>query len=246
MAAFIRRLGRRVRRFIRFILGKELIQRRQLCIPNECHGSEHANWVIASNIIDRHSTVYSIGVGNDITFDLSLIRQYGVIVHAFDPTPRSILWINEQVLPDEFLFHPIGIADFDGTALFHPPSNPNFVSYAIINQENLVGVSDIDQQIVEAPVRRLKTIMNELGHEKIDLLKMDIEGAEYGVIEDLLGQSLHIRQILVEFHHRHFSGGVQKTRDAIYALNKAGYRIFSVSNLGEEYSFLKLDSKGQE
>jgi hypothetical protein len=69
---------------------------------------------------------------------------------------------------------------------------------------------------------------------------MDIEGAEYGVIQDLLAERIPVRQIVVEFHHRFSSLGVQKTRDAIHFLNQAGYRIFSVSDLGEEFSFLQV------
>ena len=87
---------------------------------------------------------------------------------------------------------------------------------------------------------RLGTILKMLGHSCIDLLKMDIEGAEYDVLADLLTQRIPVKQILVEFHHRWPQIGVDKTRQAIHALNAAGYKIFSVSPGGEEYSFLYL------
>ena len=44
--------------------------------------------------------------------------------------------------------------------------------------------------------------MRELGRDHIDVLKMDIEGSEYGVLEDVL--YLDIRQLLVEVHQRFF------------------------------------------
>jgi len=71
-------------------------------------------------------------------------------------------------------------------------------------------------------------------------LKMDIEGAEYGVLPDMLAQRIQVKQLLVEFHHRWPHIGVAKTKQAIRALNAAGYRIFSVSPGGEEYGFLML------
>ncbi len=235
MFTTITKIGRRGRRFARFLIGKDLLQHRQLNIPTECHGSEHGSWTVARDTLDRNSIVYSIGVGSEMSFDISLIQQYGLTVHAFDPTPRSIEWIQKQIIPSEFHFYSIGIADFDGVATFHPPANPSHVSYSLMG-----GLTDGVSQPVQAPVRRLRSLMTELGHSYIDLLKMDIEGSEYGVIENLLDEHIPVRQILVEFHHRFSSGGVEKTRKAIGSLNQAGYRIFFVSDLGEEYSFLQI------
>ncbi len=221
------------------MLQKELMQGRQLHLSTESHGSTSGCWTIAANTIDQTSIIYSVGVGSEITFDLSLIARYGVTVHAFDPTPRSIAWIEKQALPDKFMFHSIGVADYDGEALFHPPQNPTFVSYSLVSEKIIKSGSDTVSAPVHAPVYRLSSIMEQLRHPKIDLLKLDIEGAEYSVIEDLLDQSLPVNQILIEFHHRFSSIGVGKTREAIHLLNEAGYRIFHVSDLGEEYSFLK-------
>jgi hypothetical protein len=63
-------------------------------------------------------------------------------------------------------------------------------------------------------------------------------GAEYGVIADLIASRVDVRQLLVEFHHRWPEVGVKKTQDAIRDLNEAGFRIFDVSPVGSEYSFL--------
>ena len=38
----------------------------------------------------------------------------------------------------------------------------------------------------KVPVERVRTIMKRLLHEKIDLLKLDIEGAEYSVLRGML------------------------------------------------------------
>ena len=67
-------------------------------------------------------------------------------------------------------------------------------------------------EAIEVPVRRLSTIMRELGHGAIDLLKMDIEGAEYEVIADLLACGADVRQLLVEFHHRWPEVGIARTK----------------------------------
>ncbi len=82
--------------------------------------------------------------------------------------------------------------------------------------------------------------MRELNHTKIDILKMDIEGSEYDVLNDILNANVEIKQILVEFHHRFEKIGLQKTRDAIKALNQKGYQIAAISDSREEYTFINL------
>lgn len=176
--------------------------------------------------------MYSFGVGEDISFDLGLIERFGLRVHAFDPTPRSNAWLATQKAPEEFIFHEYGVGSEDGDMAFYPPENPNFVSYSVVERGVPSGA------VVEAPVHRLSTIMGLLGHERIDLLKMDVEGSEYEVIADLIGSRVEVRQLLVEFHHRWRDLGVEKTRKAITTLNEAGFRIFYVSPEGLEYSFL--------
>ena len=54
----------------------------------------------------------------------------------------------------------------------------------------VVPAAVADQETVAVPVSRLSTIMSELGHERLDVLKMDIEGAEYAVLDDMLRRYL--------------------------------------------------------
>jgi hypothetical protein len=89
----------------------------------------------------------------------------------------------------------------------------------------------------------MRSFLAELQHSRIDLLKMDIEGAEYAVIDDIVASGIIVKQLLVEFHHRWKEVGVSKTKHAVRKLNAAGYRIFAVSPNGEEYGFLNFDAR---
>jgi len=86
--------------------------------------------------------------------------------------------------------------------------------------------------------------MQELGHSHIDILKMDIEGAEYDVIEDIRLSNIRPKQLLVEFHHRFPNIGISKSKQAISNLRKMGYQLFSISTSGEEFSFILRNNKG--
>jgi FkbM family methyltransferase len=225
--------ARKARRMLHAAQGRDLWFDRQVRWNFVRLGSEYGGWSIRPELLSRHSVVYTFGVGDDVTFDLALIHKFGVHVHAFDPTPRSLAWVKAQTFPPEFHFHPIGIADFDGTARFvMRHADPTWNSY------NLSQDTNGAHEVVEAPVKRLSTIMRELGHDHVDLLKLDIEGAEYGVLTDLLQGAVRPPQLLVEFHY--WEGAkerVPQTDGAIRALNAAGYKIFARSPVGPEFSF---------
>jgi len=221
----------KVKRLVKVGMGADLFMREQIVIRKERHGSDYGGWWIHPDRLKPTSTVYSFGVGTDISFDISLIRALGVRVYAFDPTPRSIAWIERQQLPSRFRFHPIGLADFDGEQEFQPPAHEDHVSYSIVGARE-------GRAAVRGSVRTLASIMSMLEHDRIDLLKMDIEGAEYPVLRDILSSGIAVEQILVEFHHGHHGLTANQTREAVAGLNQAGYRIFSVSPNGPEYSFL--------
>jgi FkbM family methyltransferase len=225
--------ARFAKRAMRAIRRQELWQGAQIKCQRMKLGKEGACWCVCPRDLSASSVVYSIGVGEDVSFDLALIKRFGLQVHAFDPTPRSIEWLQKQIVPPEFVFHTYGVAGFDGNCAFLPPENPAHVSHSIVARES-------SRPAIEVPVHRMGSIMKMLGHEQIDLLKMDIEGAEYDVLGDMLACGIPVKQLLVEFHHRWPHIGIEKTKQAIHALNGAGYRIFSVSPSGEEYGFLML------
>ena len=123
----------------------------------------------------------------------------------------------------------LGVADGDGQGTFALRSRPDWASYEL----NVPGAGAFD--VEELPVARVATLVTRFGHHHIDLLKLDIEGAEYGVINGLLSSNIDVRQILVEFHYeRHDLGRLQA---ALIDLRRAGYLMFARSPAGSEFSF---------
>lgn len=220
-----------LKRLAKVLIGADLFTRRDVSEQTLRLGSTYGGWETLAEVLSSDAIVYSFGVGEDISFDLELIRRYGVTVHAFDPTARSIKWVRGQPTPSQFLLHEIGVSNRNGSLAFSPPANPEHVSYSAFN-------AALRPDAVDLPVRRVKTIMADLSHSRIDLLKMDIEGAEYEVIDDLLQTGIHPTQLLVEFHHRLPGIGARRTARAIRQLRASGYQLFAISASGEEYSFV--------
>ncbi len=196
-------------------------------------GTEYGGFSVISEGLSSDSIVYSFGIGEDISFDIELINEFGCKVIGFDPTPKSLKWLENQTLPEGYSYQPVGLAAYDGVMTFAMPYNDDYVSISSVLEE-YEGTRRL-----ELPVKRLKTLMQEYNHKKIDILKMDIEGSEYAVIQDILKENLEIGQILVEFHHRFKGIGIDKTNLAIKSLEAAGYGLFAVADSGEEMSFIR-------
>lgn len=73
---------------------------------------------------------------------------------------------------------------------------------------------------------------------RIDILKMDIEGAEYDVIDNLIDSALRPKMLLIEFHHRFKGIGKQKTYSSIEKLRQNDYLIASISVTGREFCLI--------
>ena len=202
------------------------------CKTSSLYGGDHG-WVVDESLLNKESVIYSVGVGSNIDFDIELINSFGATVHAFDPTPRSIEWVKNQQLPKHFIFHPFGLSAENGHMDFFPPSKASSTHFSPIDRYGDTN------NIVRAPVKDIDTIASELKHKEIDLLKMDIEGAEYEVIEALPKNRVAINQILIEFHHMYKGIPISKTVDAISTLSNLGFELFNISPRTYEFSFRK-------
>lgn len=219
--------------FLKRISGKELWLKPEVQIPDV---RESDGWNYVPELLSKESIVYSMGVGDVINFDLDLIRDHGVTVHAFDPTPFAEEWITSQSLPQEFVFHPWAAAGEDGSLrLYRRLSKRGRASKVMWTAES--GAGDAGD-FIDAPAYTTRTIMDKLGHEDVDLLKIDVEGAEYDILESLQDVALPPKQLLVEYHHRFPGIGKQRTAESIAALQGLGYKIFGISVYGREICFI--------
>ncbi len=220
-------------RFRRWRLAKAGVDVERTVERLECGRGDGA-WTICPTRLHSESVVYSVGIGRECSFDLDMIKRFGVKVHGFDPTPASVEWVKSLDLPDEFHFQAIGLADFDGTLDFHVPRKKSSAHYTPVARYKMKATEKI-----QAPVRKLGTLMRDLGHEHIDVLKMDIEGGEYAVIDDMLRSKLPVHQLLLEFHHNYKTIPLRKTLDAVRALRASGFQLFALSARTYEMSFIR-------
>ena len=198
------------------------------------YGNGYGGFYVDPTLVPDQAIVYSFGIGEDISFDKAIISKHGCKVYGFDPTPKSINYVKNNETPESFYFHPYGIGEKTEMVTFHLPKNKDHVSGSVYDHK-LVD----EHNSVEVLLKEFNEIVSEMGHDHIDVLKMDIEGSEYVVMEGILKSGIPIKQILVETHERFFEDGKEKGKKFFKQLHDHGYRIFAISDTYQEISLVK-------
>lgn len=211
---WIDRLGPSLEGLRRALRGEARYEQ-QVALPKLRLGRDGRSFAVVPDLLLRSSVAYSFGIDEDANFDLELIGCFGCTVHLFEPRSRNLAWIRDQTTPPQLQVHPFGLADRDGVMTYGPIESAS-PSYA----------RRTHHPSAEFQVRRLTTLMRQLSHVHIDVLKLELEGAEYVAIHALANTSIRPTQVLVEFQHptREFSPA--RCERALLSLNQIGYRIF--------------------
>jgi FkbM family methyltransferase len=200
----------------------------------EYFGNSSCGWAVPTLLLGRDAVIVDVGLGEDISFSSALIDRFGCQVHGFDPTPRAIAHVRSE-RPHGFVLHESGLAAQNGQAHFYLPTNEKHVSGSV-HQADHIGKSAITVNMVT-----IDDVFSLIGSQSINLLKIDIEGAEYEVIrsESFARRSSAIAILSVEFHHRWRIYGKQATDDAISQLSTLGFQCcWKKITTNEEFTFV--------
>jgi FkbM family methyltransferase len=193
-----------------------------VCAPDLVRiGSAGGGWWIPSNRLAADSICYCIGAGEDISFDLGLVERYACRVWTVDPTPRAREYVESLDCSPRVTFLPVGVASVPGEFKFYVPRNPNHVSHSI---KNLQGTSEY----FLAKCVTIPGLMVALGHEHVDLIKLDVEGAEHGVLLSMLAKGIMPSLVCVEFDQ---PCSLHSMRATVGAMKAVGYRVIKVEAL---------------
>ena len=163
--------------------------------------------------LNSDSLVIDAGCSYEADFSLFMIERYGVKAYGVDPTRKHkpALETLEESHKDHFFYLPLAICAQNGSLIFH--ESRIHESGSIFNDHTNMLRDETISYEVEAVTPA--TLLERIGVEKIDLLKLDLEGAEFDLLAQVQKEDLlPFRQIFVEFHHhaiRHFSENRHKT-----------------------------------
>jgi Methyltransferase domain len=167
---------------------------------------------------NRNCVIYSFGSSDDSCFETSIKNRTDCEIHIFDPT-------SSELKDPRWTYHTYGLTGYD-------PSITTFWNWRTQKQA----------ECNNCPMRNLYEIMRELNHTWIDILKIDIDGAEwrslefvYSYMKTIPATQLQIEMTGLDITDRSNSLSRNGTY-GVYELWKHlfddGFRIFSIEPNG--------------
>ncbi|MEM2872225.1 MAG: FkbM family methyltransferase [Candidatus Caldarchaeum sp.] len=96
--------------------------------------------------------------------------------------------------------------------------------------------------VVKVKTIRLDTLINLEGVEAVDLVKMDVEGAELPILCDPTLDLSKVKNMIVEVHYNYLSG---ESRRILSSLMKNGFRVVPLYPDNKANSYHLLAAKGE-
>lgn len=186
-------------------------------------GSDYGGWNYLETNSLKNSTIISAGVGEDISFDIELLNLYNLKIILIDPTPRSFIHIDKvlknigkskkqdytndgnqpidsyelkNIKKNQLIYLKFALWNKTEQIKFFKPQNKENVSHSVNNYFNNYSTND---DFITVDAIRIVQVINKYNLKNIEMLKLDIEGAEIEVLDDMLKSNIYPKQILVEF-----------------------------------------------
>jgi FkbM family methyltransferase len=161
-------------------------------------------------------------IGMSILFFKRLYPKCRII--AFEPDPYTFEILSENVSRNALTnveLHQCALAEHDTTITLYRPDVENGSSLRMNTISPRSGMS----RSLSVPAKRLSTFLPP--HE-VDLLKIDIEGAELAVVRELTtqGSIRRVRRIHLEYHH-HLNADEDQLASMLHfvEVNNFGYQL---------------------
>lgn len=177
------------------------------------------HWVVVKDL-NKDSLVIDLGA-NQGAFSKEIKQLYQCKCYAIEPNPE----LHKQLVEDKLNAFNYAITSKNGPIEFYISSNPE-ASSLINNFEDLWG---LDKKVTVEGIN-FQTLLQQLNIDAqiIELLKIDIEGAEIELINSLgYNDVKNIKQITIEFHDWLNKDLHNKTVAAIKKLVSLGFTAYS-------------------
>lgn len=163
------------------------------------------------------SVVLDLGA-NAGRFAHAVVQRFGCVCHAVEANP-----VMADQIPDDarIRVHRHAMGGEPGDAPFHISTDPLSSGFTPADDRDY-------SETISVRVETLPGLIRQLGVDRVDLVKTDIEGAEIAMVDACSDEDLHrVDQFTIEFHE--FNGttpeaDVHRTLDRFRDLGFAVYR----------------------
>ncbi len=186
----------------------------------------------------KQLTVIDVGCGYQADFSITMIKRYDAKAIAVDPTLKHKPALSNlvQKYDGRFMHLPFAVCANNDTLTFFQ-SNVNESGSIMTDHVNVVRDEGTSYQVRGiTPI----SLLNYLELDSADILKLDIEGAEYELLEMLeKDQLLPFEQIFIEFHHHAVERYTEAdTERIVEKICTFGFETYSLDN--HNYLFRRI------
>jgi FkbM family methyltransferase len=179
-------------------------------------GTEYGGWTIDIDRVSAEGVVLDCGVGTDMSFCEALHELRPKLLFVLvDHTDESEEFVTKRMGRPWVTFIKAAVV-----SVGHGPKLRMYRHRTSGSESSSLGHSFIDpSRWYEVPTVNLRDLVVK---HKPCLVKLDIESAEYGAIEECIG----VEQVCCEFHHRMDSRfTASDTQNEIANFLRAGYTV---------------------
>ena len=192
-------------------------------------GTRYGGWWLFAPAIGREPLLVDCGLGKDVSFPAAFLRRFGGHAIGIDPNPAALEYSRAHC-PDGMEVRDAAFWTDAGSELrFHLPRPPeqlpkgaDGVSGSLLASHNYAG-----DTVLSVRTTSLGEVLASARRTECDVLKLDIEGAEYEVLDALCesGEVRRVGQLLVEFHHHCTERSLACTRERIARVQASGFTL---------------------
>lgn len=171
-------------------------------------------------LVAKGETVCDIGANRGL-YTYWLLR-FGTRIFAFEPNPRLVrvmeLRFGRAIAAGRLKVDSCALSDTIGEIVLHVPVDA--AALGTVEAVAFAKLGDAPTESFKVPKRRLDDVVRD----KVDFMKIDVEGHEIAVIDGGLGIiGRDLPTLLIEAEERHRPGAVASLRQRLEPLGYTGY-----------------------
>jgi FkbM family methyltransferase len=183
------------------------------------------------SLIGPSSVVLDIGA-NQGQFARAIVRDFDCRVHAVEPNPYLCASLQELAIPGVTV-HGVALAGTRGLRPFLVMNNSE--------ASHVASANDSKEGTVQVQTITLEDLISQIpATASIDLIKMDIEGAELDVLEHVpAGLLERVRQLTIEFHQFVYPESRVRVEAVKKRLSNLGFWVVDFSRTNYDVLFVQ-------
>lgn len=205
-----------------------------------------AGWdAIQKNHQGKPCVVYEVGLRTASQFALKMIQDFGCVVRAYDPSPVTAEWWDNEVFPDIAnkpkdpavallkSFQETRRFELNRQAASEQDGNLNLfeADWDQVSIFQATKETQDKQNKFTVPAKSYSTMIKDNGDTFIDVMKIDIEGSEFKFLKGMFDTTCpDIEFILLEWHSKDMNyelGSPSEVHEAEDRMKKCGFKKFS-------------------